>query len=438
MTPIQLIMRVLETKTERPCDMSQNTPGLWHRLRRPIFALILGMLPFWLFMGTTQQASVNGMVVQDTRFNILGLILAIAGLVMAAKMLKNDGSYGEPARGWPRTVLCVAAGLLCIFQIGQSAGLYNVNVGQSIDNLQSRLFGPSEPRPKSLASELDQDVRARTEQRSATVSQVLLRDDIATSLARIHANATLYNLYAEKCNNPGKRFVLDEIPALLTDKDKTYVEKAQQLAARNASDRFDCQGEPMRDFMSNWLAGDVLRDRANLAVQTAAYRERFGDKPAGAGDDTLVTTGLGVWLGDSISQVQTAFGTTAMPVPAGKSGKTKLDFPDRGMELVFDFAGKVDTITVRAPFTGSIVGLKIGDSRRTVNRLLGESWIDVRLPYDNAAADYDIQFRKKTPGTQSQWIDRRQGNPQTVLLLQGASYASQIDEIKLVTPRPPG
>ncbi len=50
----------------------------------------------------------------------------------------------------------------------------------------------------------------------------------------------------------------------------------------------------MRHFMSNWLAGDVLRDRANLAVQTAAYRERFGDKPAGAGDDAPTTTGLGV------------------------------------------------------------------------------------------------------------------------------------------------
>ena len=417
--------------------MSQNTPSLWHRLRRPLFALLLAMLPFWLFLGTTQQASVNGIKVQDSSFNILGLILAIAGLVMAVKMLKNDGSYGEPSRWWARSVLCVVAALLSVFQIGQSAGLYNVNVGQSIQELQARLFGPSEPRPQSLASELDRDMRARTEQRAATVSQVLLRDDIATSLARIHANSTLYNLYAEKCNNPGKRFVLDEIPALLTEQDKTYIANAQKLAARNASDRFDCQGAQMRDFMSNWLAGDVLRDRANLAVQTAAYRERFGDKPAGAGDDALTTTGLGVWLGDTIAQVQTAFGTTRMPEPAGKSGKTKLDFPERGIELMFSFDGKVDAIGVRAPFAGSIVGLKVGDSRRTINRLLGESWIDVRLPYDNAAADYDIQFRKKTPGTLSQWMDRRNGNPQTVLLLQGASYASQIDEIRLITPRTP-
>lgn len=418
--------------------MSQHTPGLWHRLRRPLFALLLGMLPFWLFLGTTQQASVNGIKVQDSSFNILGLVLAIAGLVMAVKMLKNDGSYGEPSRWWARSVLCIAAALLCVFQIGQSAGLYNVNVGQSIQELQARLFGPSEPRPQSLANELDKEMRARTEQRAATVSQVLLQDDITTSLARIHANGTLYNLYAEKCNNPGKRFVLDEIPALLNEQDKTYIANAQKLAARNASDRFDCQGAQMRDFMTNWLAGDVLRDRANLAVQTAAYRERFGDKPAGAGDDALTTNGLGVWLGDTIAQVQTAFGTTRMPEPAGKSGKTKLDFPERGIELMFSFAGQVDSITVRAPFKGSIVGLKVGDSRRTVNRLLGESWIDVRLPYDNAAADYDIQFRKKTPGTLSQWLDRRNGNPQTVLLLQGASYASQVDEIRLVTPRRPG
>ncbi|CAB3722800.1 hypothetical protein LMG1873_04073 [Achromobacter piechaudii] len=418
--------------------MSQNTPSLWHRLRRPLAAMLLGLLPFWLFMGSTQQTLVNGKLVQDSSFNILGLILAIAGLVMAAKMLKKDGSYGEPPRWWARTVLCVAAVLLCVFQIGQSAGLYYFNVGQSIEQLQARLFGPSEPRAQSLASELDKESLARAEQRAATVSQVLLRDDIATSLARIHANATLYNLYAEKCNNPGKRFVLDAVPVLLTEQDRTYVSKAQTLAARNAADRFDCESAQMRDFMTRWLADDVLRDRANLAAQTAAYAKRFGDKPAGAGDDALTTTGLGVWLGDTLADVQAAFKTSSTPVPVGQSGNTKLELADRGIELMFNPVGRVNAIVVRAPFTGSIVGLKIGDSRRTVNRLLGESWIDVRLPYDNAAADYEIRFRKKMPGTSSQWLDRRNGNPQTALVLQGASYASQIDEIRLITPRAPG
>jgi hypothetical protein len=93
---------------------------------------------------------------------------------------------------------------------------------------------------------------------------------------------------------------------------------------------------------------------------------------------------------------------------------------------------------VRAPFKGSIVGLKIGDSRRTVNRLLGDGWIDVRLPYDNAAAGYDIQLRKQTPGTQAQWLDRRAGNDVAVVQLSGANYASTIDEIRLITPRRPG
>lgn len=43
-----------------------------------------------------------------------------------------------------------------------------------------------------------------------------------------------------------------------------------------------------------------------------------------------------------------------------------------------------------------------------------------------------------TAGTLSQWRDRLQGNPKMVLLLQGASYASQINGIKVVTRRPPG
>lgn len=418
--------------------MSLNTPSLWHRLRRPVAAMILGLLPFWLFLGTSQTTTVNGKLVQDSSFNVLGLILAIAGLVMAVKMLKQDGAYGEAPRWWPRTVLAVLAGLLCVFQIGQTAGFYHVNVGQSIAQWQAKLLGPSEPRAQALAAELDKAMHARTQQRAASVDQVLLRDDIATSLARIHANGTLFNLYAEACDNPGKRFVLDAAPALLTDDDKTYINKAQQLAARNATERFDCDSPQVRDFMSNWLADDVLRDRANLALQTAAYRERFGDKPAPAGKDALVTNGLGIWLGDTISQVQTALGTQSEPVAAASSGYYRLDLPERGIELLFSPVGQVASITVRAPFKGSIVGLKIGDSRRTVNRLLGDGWIDVRLPYDNAAAGYDIQLRKQTPGTQAQWLDRRAGNDVAVVQLSGANYASTIDEIRLITPRRPG
>ncbi len=99
-------------------------PSLWHRLRQPLIAMLLGILPLWLFVGMSQTTTVNGQVVQDSSLNLLGVILAIAGLVMVFKMLRDDRSYGRQPRWWPRTILAILAGLVCALQVVQSLGLY--------------------------------------------------------------------------------------------------------------------------------------------------------------------------------------------------------------------------------------------------------------------------------------------------------------------------
>lgn len=106
--------------------MNSVQPSLWRRLRAPLIAILLGVLPFWLFVGMSQTTTVNGKVVQDSSLNVLGVIMAIAGLVVVFKMLRDDGSFGQPARWWPRTILAILAGLLCAFQVVQSLGLYRV------------------------------------------------------------------------------------------------------------------------------------------------------------------------------------------------------------------------------------------------------------------------------------------------------------------------
>lgn len=108
--------------------MSSIQPSLWHRLRRPLVAILLGVLPFWLFVGMSQTTKINGEVVQDSSLNVLGVITAVAGLVVVFKMLRDDGSFGQPARWWPRTVLTILAGLLCAFQVVQSLGLYRIDL----------------------------------------------------------------------------------------------------------------------------------------------------------------------------------------------------------------------------------------------------------------------------------------------------------------------
>ncbi len=417
--------------------MTLTPPSLWHRLRRPLIALILGVLPFWVFMGSVQQTTVNGKLVQDSSFNILGLILAVAGLVMAVKMLRKDGSYDEYERWLPRTLLTVVAALVCLFQIGQSAGLYHVNVGKSFETLQSRLLGPSEPGASNLTASLDAETRKRVQDRSATVDQLSLRDDIATTVARIQGSATLYNQYAAACDSGAKRFVLEDMPTLLNADDRIYVENARKHAEQSQAADFHCQRPVTREFMTQWLPNDVLRARASLALQTAAYRSRFGGNDIPGETSLPSATGLPVALGDTVEQAQAKFGTTQIPVPLGKGGVTQLVLADQGIELRFNPAGEVTFIGVRAPFKDSFLGVKIGDSRRTINRLLGDSWIKAWPPYDETSANNLIQVRKQSPDVSMQWIDQRDEKDRRVVMFLGPVPTDYISEIQLIQYRQP-
>lgn len=95
----------------------------WDRLKSPLTALALGILPFWVFAGTSGRTVINGRVVSDWSFNILGLVMVAIGIVMAFRVLRDD--TGRP-RVLPRTLLAVAAILVCILQLGLCAGLFRM------------------------------------------------------------------------------------------------------------------------------------------------------------------------------------------------------------------------------------------------------------------------------------------------------------------------
>ncbi|QEN89852.1 hypothetical protein FZC33_27645 [Labrys sp. KNU-23] len=97
----------------------------FQRLRPPLTGLVLGVLPLWLFVGTSESFSVNGQFVSQSRFNILGLVLAGIGLAMMIKLLWNDGPW---ARRWlPRTALAVVAAAICLVQLAYSVGLVDLS-----------------------------------------------------------------------------------------------------------------------------------------------------------------------------------------------------------------------------------------------------------------------------------------------------------------------
>jgi ABC-type branched-subunit amino acid transport system permease subunit len=77
------------------------------RFSKPLIALALAIVPFFLFLGTTDMVTVNGEVVSDNRFNLGGLVMAVIGIGIVFGVLRS----GAPT-DLARKVLAVVAGLL--------------------------------------------------------------------------------------------------------------------------------------------------------------------------------------------------------------------------------------------------------------------------------------------------------------------------------------
>ncbi len=93
---------------------------------------------------------------------------------------------------------------------------------------------------------------------------------------------------------------------------------------------------------------------------------------------------LGFKLGDDIPSVQTALNTQMQVEPEVRNpalpsfvadpnkGKTDLHLRTRGIWVFFNPAGHVETIRLDAPYTGNVLGIKIGDSLSKITSTLGK------------------------------------------------------------------
>ncbi len=91
--------------------------------RAPIIALILGILPSFIFIGTKASTTVNGVVTSASSINILGLILAGIGAVMMVSYLLRGPQNRTPAT----MVLAVVALAVCAAQIANAVGVIDLN-----------------------------------------------------------------------------------------------------------------------------------------------------------------------------------------------------------------------------------------------------------------------------------------------------------------------
>ena len=85
----------------------------------PLLSVLFGLAPFLVFGGTTRSRTVNGVVVEQSSFNLLGLGLAIVGMALAGQAIMSRVQEDRFA-----TTIAFAGLALCLFQLPRSIGSF--------------------------------------------------------------------------------------------------------------------------------------------------------------------------------------------------------------------------------------------------------------------------------------------------------------------------
>ncbi|WP_343315444.1 hypothetical protein AAIB41_11565 [Brucella sp. BE17] len=91
------------------------------RFTQPLIALALGIIPFFLFLGTTEMVRVNGEIVSDNRFNLGGLIMAVIGIFIAFGVLRPSAP-----KDIARKLVAAIAALTCLVQLANSLDVIRI------------------------------------------------------------------------------------------------------------------------------------------------------------------------------------------------------------------------------------------------------------------------------------------------------------------------
>ncbi|MBP0581841.1 hypothetical protein J8I29_21105 [Labrys sp. LIt4] len=386
--------------------MNEPTQDLWRNLKRPLVAILLGVLPFWLFLGASERRKVNGEVVFESDLNLLGVGMAIIALGLAFTMLRRDGSPGQPQRWWPRTLLVIAAIPLALFQLGYSIGFY------SFKDIEIAVFGRPAPPPPDYAG-LAPDVKKSVAERSKTQDQGHLHDDIVNTLLRMTEARSRHNAYATACYRGQWQMAETALPGMLGEAGRSQIaERVRSLASEPAS---PCTPNNARLYITK-LSEAYSHDADILAILVAAYEGRFGTAPAAqiVPATPPAIEGVPVTVDASMEEAQRAFGTTSPPQPYTSAGGERLAlYPGKGFALYLSDDKKVETIRLDAPFEGKVGGVRIGDSLITLKRLMGEP---VGEPFPGTGLD-TLAYLYHLPGGITARFDTSAGDGVQAILL---------------------
>jgi hypothetical protein len=192
------------------------------RFSKPLIVLALAIIPFFLFLGTTNQVTVNGEVVSDDRFNLGGLIMAVVGLSMVFGILRPSAPRDAARKG-----LAALAGILCLVQIANSLEYIR------IDPLEWVM--PDRKLPELQYSELaDNDIIYLSVKTPEFYRQVLTRNK-----GNVVGQARQHQAYADLCHGGRYRTDLgraETMPGYFDAEERAEIERSALRTAEAGPD----------------------------------------------------------------------------------------------------------------------------------------------------------------------------------------------------------
>jgi hypothetical protein len=226
----------------------------------PLGVVALGLLPFVVFVGTTSSTTVNGEVVRHEELNVAGLVMAIAGLILAFRVVRHPGGNRIVRSG-----IAGAGALLCVVQLPLSVDLFS----------DDEPVAPSDERGELS----DADARIARNQ-IANNDRATAYGVIRLGLQGIVTDTRAHMAYAENCHGGDHKLDIADVPDypdFIRPDDVTTIE-ADFDQAYPQGFSVACDDEQTAYYMRE-LVDDIEHHRAMLEIEVDTYREVHGNIP---------------------------------------------------------------------------------------------------------------------------------------------------------------
>lgn len=226
-------------------------------MRKPIIALVLAIIPFFVFFGSHSVVEVNGVVTSESRFNILGIVLGAFAIGMAISVLRQRGtSTGVKVLGG-------VAALAAVAQLAVASGMVRGNPLDWINpdrNLPKLTYTPGQ--------NLDGKIPLGNDSLAEIKFQAEARVTDLIRLSRLHV------AYADLCH--GGRYRMDTKAALVIPDIFTDKEKADIVAT---TDRYKLPPpiactQPETDKVMGRLVDQMNQDSDAVAAYVRLYNKK--------------------------------------------------------------------------------------------------------------------------------------------------------------------